>query len=107
VDDAALVRIGEAVGHLLGDIDRFDDRDRALQHLSAELDSLEKLHRHVGEVALLAEIVDGDDIGMGELARGLGFEEEPLVEFLAPFTSSERMMVFSATVRSRAGSSAP
>jgi len=34
------VRVGEAVGHLLGDIDRFDDRDRALQHLGAELDSL-------------------------------------------------------------------
>src|SRR5882672_4276625 len=80
-----LVRIGEAVGHLLRDIDRFDDGDGALQHLGAELDSLEKLHRHVSEVALLAEIVDGDDIGMGELARGLGFEEKPLVEFLAPF----------------------
>ncbi len=85
VDDAPLVRVAEAVGHLLRDIDRFDDGDRTLQHLGAELDSLEKLHRHVGEIALLAEIVDGDDMGMGELAGGPGFEEKPLVELLAPF----------------------
>src|SRR2546429_3710951 len=85
VDDAALVRVAEAVGHLLGDIDRLDGGDRALQHPGAELDSLEKLHRHVGEVVFLPEIVDGDDMGMRELARGLGFEEETLVEFLAPF----------------------
>src|SRR5207302_11149676 len=80
-----LVRVAQAVGDLLRDIDRLDGGDRALLHPGAELDSLEKLHRHVGEVAFLPEIVDGDDAGMRELAGGLGFEEKPLVEFLAPF----------------------
>ena len=33
--DAAVVRIGKALGHLAGDLDRFDRRDRALLHALA------------------------------------------------------------------------
>ncbi len=80
-----LVRVAEAIGDLPGDVDRLDRGDVGLQHPGAQLDALEELHRGVREIALLAEVVHRDDVGMGELAGGLRLLEEPLVVFLAPF----------------------
>jgi len=42
----------------------------ALADHRAQLDALDELHRHVGDVAGLADIVDGDDIGVVQAARG-------------------------------------
>ena len=52
----------------------------ALAHARAQVGAFQQLHRHVGEVVLLAEVEDGDDVRVGELARGLRLEHEaPLV----------------------------
>ena len=75
-----LVGVGQTFSHLGGDIDRARDRQRlAGGEERAQLLALQEFHRHVGEVAALADVVDGDDIGVVEAAGGLGF----LVE--APF----------------------
>jgi len=85
VDTLALVRVSRAVATCSAMSTASTVGIEPFSIFGAELDSLEELHRHVGEVAFFPEIVDGDDMGMRELASGLGFEEEPLVEFLAPF----------------------
>ena len=72
--DAVLVGVGEPFRHLGRDLDRARGRERlAGRHQRAQLAALEELHRHVGDVAALADVVDGDDVGMVEAARGLGF----------------------------------
>ena len=81
MDNTVLVSVAQALGHLLGDVHRFGEADRALFHPGAELGSLQKLHRHVGDLALLAEIVDRDDLRMAEPSGGLGFEEEARLVF--------------------------
>ena len=80
---AALVREGEPVGHLVGDVDRVRRGKRRLQQALAQVGPLEQLHRQVSEVALLAEIVGRDDVRMRELAGGLGLLEKALVVILA------------------------
>jgi hypothetical protein len=45
-----------------------------------EVAPLEELHGQVGAPAVLAEIEDGDDVGMVEAPRGLGFTLEPLAQ---------------------------
>ena len=82
--DAALVRVGQALGHLAGDLDRLDRRDRALLHALAQVGALEQLHREVGHAVDLAEIVGGDDVRVVELARRLRLEQEALLVVGAP-----------------------
>src|SRR5262249_51545015 len=68
------------------------------QHLRAdgvaEVRSLEELHGHVqeAEALLLAEVVDGDDVGVGEEGRGLGLALEALARLVArPGRGGERL----------------
>jgi hypothetical protein len=42
-----------------------------------EIDALHVLHGDVGLPRVLADVVDGDDVGMAEAAGGLGFAQEP------------------------------
>src|SRR5262249_19779984 len=50
-------------------------------HHRAQLAALEKLHGHEHDVAALADVVDGDDVGMVEPARRLGFLVEARLVF--------------------------
>ena len=89
VDDAVLVRERQALGDLQRDVHRLRRGHRALAHARAQLGALQQLHRHVGEVVLLAEIEDGDDVGVRELAGGLRLQHEALLVVLAPFRLGE------------------
>src|SRR5690606_18421600 len=40
------------------------------------------VHGDVGEIVLLADVVDGDDVGMAEAAGGFGLAEEARLHFL-------------------------
>jgi len=73
------MREREPLGHLAADLDRLDRRDRALLDALAQVGALEKLHRQVRHAVDFAEVVGGDDVRMGQLARRLGLEEEALV----------------------------
>ncbi len=65
MDDVVLVGVAEAFGGLRRNFDRLSDREHlALRHDGAKLVTLEQLHRHVGDRARLADVVDGDDVGM-------------------------------------------
>ena len=69
--DPVLVGIAQPFGHLRADGDRLRHRQRAaLADHRAQLDALDELHRHVGDVAGLADIVDGDDVGVVQAACG-------------------------------------
>ena len=79
--DAVLVRVGKPFRDLGRDIDRTLDRKRLVGgEQRAQLLALQEFHRHVGEMAAFPHVVDGDDVGMIEAARGLGLlVEAPLV----------------------------
>ena len=52
-----------------------------------ERHAVEQLHRDIGEAVGLADVVDGDDIGVGERAGGPGLAQEAAdeAEILAEF----------------------
>ena len=106
VDDAALVREGEAVGDLQRDLDRLVGGQLAFLQARAQVRALEQLHRHEREIAFLAEVEDGDDVRVVELARRPRLLAKRFSYSLRLSASSVRRMVFSATMRSSAGSSA-
>ena len=71
VDDAALVRRGEAAGELPGVVDGLARRQRAvLAKARAQRLALEELRDDVALIALAAEVVDGQDVRMIEHPRG-------------------------------------
>jgi hypothetical protein len=76
---AALVGEAQAVGHLDGDAHGLRHRQGAVAHALAQVGALEQLHGEVGEVAVLAEVVGGDDVRVRELAGGARLEREALL----------------------------
>ena len=65
VHDVAVVRVGEAVGDLGGDVQRQLDRQRLARGQDrAQLLAFQELHGHVGHALGLADVVDGDDVRM-------------------------------------------
>jgi len=64
---------GEPVGDLRGDIDGFAQRHGAAIDEIAEGFAVDQFGDDVGDAILAADIVDGDDVGMGERAGGAGF----------------------------------
>ena len=52
-----------------------------------ERDAVEQLHRDIGKAVRFADVVDGDDVGVGERAGGLGLAQEAAgkAEILAEF----------------------
>ena len=66
VDDAFLVRGGQAEGDLAGDLDGACGRKRAVVEPLAQRLALEQLGDGVSEAVDGAEVVDGQDVGVGE-----------------------------------------
>jgi hypothetical protein len=72
-----------------------------------ELVALEELHRHVRHLVGLADVVDGDDVGMVQAPRGLDLLLEALPRTPpASWRERLRLIVLIATVRSMIGSTA-
>ena len=81
VDDAFVVRVVEAAGHLLDDLELAPHRNRdAVVDLLRERDPLDVLHHDVGLTFVLAEVENGDDVAVGEVADRLRFLDEPICE---------------------------
>ena len=77
VHEALGVGEGEPVEDLLHDLELLlEPQGGALLDQVAQVGALEQLHRHVGDALLLAELVDGDDVRVGQLARGPRLLEE-------------------------------
>src|SRR5438105_12358627 len=57
--------------------------DRPLVHLGAQCAADEELGDEIARLVVLAEVVDGDEVGMIEAARGARLELEPL-DLLGP-----------------------
>ena len=67
--DVAVVCVRKPVGHLRADIQRELHRQGLVRREDrAQLLTLQKLHGHVGQTLGLADVVDGDDVGMVEPA---------------------------------------
>ena len=76
VYDAGGVRGGERAGHLRGDAQRIGEphalaRDQLVQRLA-----IHQLHDNKGPPVLLADFVDGDDVGMVQRGSGFGLLDE-------------------------------
>ena len=71
MDDAALVRRGQAARELPGVVDGLARRQRAvLAETRAQRLAFEELRDDVALIALAAEVVDGEDVRMVEHPRG-------------------------------------
>jgi hypothetical protein len=77
VDDALLVRGGEAPSDLERVIHGLLLRDRSRVELPAQRLALQKLHDGVGDALLVAEVIDREDVRMGQGRDGLRFSLEP------------------------------
>jgi len=78
VDDVRGVRGGQRRSGLLRDGDRLGDRERAGGEPIAQRLTLEQLHDGVRKTVHLADVVDGDDVGMRECSDGVGLGSEPI-----------------------------
>jgi len=62
MDHATVVREGERVGDLLHDAHRFDDGEALPGGAHAEVRAVQQFHRHVDQVDLSADVVDGGEV---------------------------------------------
>ena len=76
VHDAAGVRGGEPGRDLRGDLERLARRQRAADQALAQRLAVEQLHRGEGDLAVLAEIEDRQDVRMRERRDRLGLALE-------------------------------
>ena len=81
MDDPLFVRGGKTLCDLEGVVDRVLARKRARVETVPERPAVEKLHHHVRGAAVISEIVNGQNIRMGERRDrpGLPFESLPEV----------------------------
>ena len=77
MDDALLVRRRQAERHLQPVLDHPARRHRLSLDLVAQRLPFEQLGDEVGQLRVLAHVVDGDDVGMAEHAGGARFDLEP------------------------------
>ena len=78
VDDAEAVGIIQGIADGLEDLDAFQgEEDLPGIHDRLEALALDELHDDVGQVVFPADVIDGDDVGMGQLPRGPRFADEP------------------------------
>ena len=95
MDDAEVVRAGDAAGHLDHERHRAGERDGAAGDDVGESLALEELHhderRPVVGVALVEDL---DDVRVGELLRALGLPPEPLAHLVS--RASAGFMIFTA-----------
>ena len=74
--DSGVVGRGEPVGDLAREIEELARRQRSLRDQIREGLAFHELHRHPGHGLRLADVVDGDDVGIVERGRSLGFALE-------------------------------
>ncbi len=80
VDDPGGVRLGEPVGHLVGEVEQLPGRQRpGMEHL-AQRPAVDELHRDVDRRVFRPDVVDRHDVGVVE-GRG---RARLLLESLAP-----------------------
>jgi len=70
VEDAVLVRVGEAQAGVVDDVLDLLDAEALLLHPPRERLALDELHHDVGHAEVLAHVEDRDDVGVGQLAGG-------------------------------------
>ena len=78
MDDALFVRGGQAAGDLLGVVDGFAGSERAVAQAVAEGLALEQFGDDVGRAVFLADIEDGENVGMVQRRGRAGFLREAL-----------------------------
>jgi len=71
-----LVGVGEAVGHLGGDVQRAVCRQFLVGQQVFQFAAVQEFHRHVGEIAAAADVVDGDNVRMIQAAGGTRLDNE-------------------------------
>ncbi len=86
MDDRPGVREGQPLAHPGHDLQLAIEREVGvrLEEL-VEVGALEQLHDDEGAPAVLAEVVDLDDVAMVELARRPRLAEKPLPGLVVPF----------------------
>lgn len=76
MDDAAHVGRVEAVGDLDGPVEQRFNRQRLVADAMLQRGALQELHRQEGMAVVLADFVEGTDVGMIDGGRGAGFPLE-------------------------------
>ena len=66
MDDALRVRGGQALRHLHAQVDGLAPGEGAALHPLAQRLALQQLHDRVGQPLVVPEVVDGDDVRVGE-----------------------------------------
>ena len=84
MDDAALVRAVERVGHLNSEIDDIVGLERRAREAIAQGLPLQQLHHDEGLAFVLADIVNRADVGVIEAGRGPRFADQPLDRLAIP-----------------------
>ena len=83
VHDAVLVREVQAAQHLHHDLQLLLQEERLSRaHQRLEVHAREQLHRDEGEAPVLAQLEDGDDVGVLQPRRGPGLDLEALAALL-------------------------
>lgn len=77
VHDALLVRRGQRLRDLAGELHGLGGRQGTLCQPLLERLPLQQLHDGVGDVAFMAENEDGEDVGVGKRCHGPGLPLEP------------------------------
>ena len=70
MDDAGRVRLGEAVGDLVADVEQLARRERPALHELTERLAIHELHGDVDGRVRRTDLVDGDDVVVVEGGRG-------------------------------------
>jgi hypothetical protein len=82
VDDAGAVGVVERGGDLAADLDDLAGRERRLAaDPLLEVLALDQLHHDVVDVAVAADVVDRDDVGVAQPRGGAGLAAKALEEF--------------------------
>jgi hypothetical protein len=82
MDDASRMGVAHAVADLGHDADLVREADGPRLDQGAKVLAVEELHGHVGAPVGLAQVEDGDDVGMAESADGLRLAGKALVKLV-------------------------
>ena len=71
--DACGMRLRETLGYLMGDVGEPSRRQPAVGQQLAQGPALHQFHDDEGHAGLVADVMDGQDVGMVQGGSGLGF----------------------------------